>query len=541
MIHKYITKQSSVLLPLIIAFSILSGCSQFIELQPLDNLSEEVAFDTPGNIELAINGVYRAATIGEFEGGGGRGFPFGSASIQQGEMRGEDMINLQQSFTTTYEGAHSTVSVLNKNHWEQLYKMINEANVFIDGVRRAVENGVIVAEVALAYEGEARFLRALAHHELLLHFSRPFADDNGNKPGVPYRTVAITSNGAIDNNVTVGRGTVAAAYENILVDLDFAEINLPNTRAVVGVSISRATSGAAIALKTRIKLHQQDYSGVIAEANKLGAIGTSNFSSPIGAYTLSISPDEPFVNNGGNSESIFSFAMSGLANPGVTNSLSSTFGASTANPDPGASGGRNQVSTSPILWNVSYWLEDDLRRTLLHFRQVNSDGGYRLVYNNKYRSFLIFSDWAPILRYAEVLLNASEAHARLGNNAQSLSLLNAVRDRSVPNGASFGTTAPEDLIQAVLNEQRIEFAGEGRRWPNIHRLALDATYGTNGIPAKIEFASLDDQNSFDLAQPPNISRNIVALPYNSNLFLWPIPESEVLSNPTLAAEQNPGY
>ncbi|PVH26369.1 RagB/SusD family nutrient uptake outer membrane protein [Sphingobacterium corticibacter] len=517
------------------------ACKDFTKLEPLDNLSEGSAFSTPGNIELSVNGVYRIATIGENEGAVDRGYPFGAAALQLAEMRGEDMINLQQSFVNTYESNYSTVTPNNRNHWEQLYAMINQANVMIEGVRRAAQNGVITTVAALAYEGEGRFLRALAHHELLLHFSRPFADDNGDKAGVPYRNVAITNSTNIANNLTLGRGTVAEAYANLLIDLDFAEANLPASRQSTAISISRATRGAAIALKTRIKLHQQDYTGVVTEATKLGASGSGGFVSTVGGYVLTASPDLPFLNNSGNTESIFSFANSGIANPGVLNSLASMFGASTANPNPAAGGGRNQVSISPILWNAPFWSTNDIRRTALHFNQITGDPSYRLVYNNKYRSFLIFEDWTPILRYAEVLLNASEAHARLGNNTQALSLLNAVRDRSVPAAERFGTTAPADLLQAILNERRIEFAGEGRRWPDIHRLALDAVYGTGGIPAKIEFAALAGQASFNNINPPTIARNIGIIPYSNFLFLWPIPETEVLANPTLRAQQNPGY
>ncbi|WP_166335146.1 RagB/SusD family nutrient uptake outer membrane protein [Sphingobacterium chungjuense] len=538
----YIKKtNTAIIFTVVIAFLTTTACSDFTNLEPLDNLSEGSAFSTPGNIELAINGVYRMATIGENEGAVDRGYPFGAAAIQLAEMRGEDMINLQQSFVNTYESNYSTVTPNNRNHWEQLYALINQANVMIEGVRRAAQGGVITSETALAYEGEGRFLRALAHHELLIHFSRPFADGNGDKAGIPYRNVAITSGANVTNNLTLGRGTVAEAYVNLLIDLDFAEANLPAARQSTAISISRATRGSAIALKTRIKLHQQDYAGVVTETTKLGATGSGGFVSPVGGYVITASPEVPFLNNSGNTESIFSFANSGIANPGVLNSMASMFGASTANPNPAAGGGRNQVSISPILWNAPFWSANDLRRTSLHFSQITGDPSYRLVYNNKYRSFLIFEDWTPILRYAEVLLNASEAHARLGNNTQALSLLNAVRDRSVPAAERYGTNVPADLIQAILNERRIEFAGEGRRWPDIHRLALDANYGTNGIPAKIEFASLRGQSSFDPINPPVITRNIGAIPYSNFLFLWPIPESEVSANPTLRAQQNPGY
>src|SRR5690606_9439902 len=105
-------------------------------------------------------------------------------------------------------------------------------------------------------------------------------------------------------------------------------------------------------------------------------------------------------------------------------------------------------------------------------------------YNYKYRDATTKTDWAPIIRYAEVLLNVAEANARTGQTAQAFALLNAVRNRAVPVANQF-TVAPADMIQAILDERRVEFAGEGRRWPDLHRLALDAKYGKGGIPAKI--------------------------------------------------------
>lgn len=540
---KYSIKTSSGLKALAVAALLLTanGCAKYTELEPLNNLSETLAFSSPGNIELSVNGVYQAASVGEYEGGAGRGYPFGAASTQQGEMRAEDMVNVQAFYAFTYEGTYTTVTANNKNHWEQLYALVNQANVMIQGVQGAAANGIITEEVALGYEAEGRFLRALAHHELLVYYCRPFADGNGDKPGVPYRTVAITTGEAVEENLGLGRGTVAETYTNILSDLDFAETNLPATRGSSSLSISRATKGAAIGLKTRVKLHQMDYPGVITEANKLGATGATDFTSPIGNYTLEASPDAPFLSNSGNRESIFSVANSAVSNPGVNGALANMFGASTANPDASLAGGRDLIATSPILWNAPFWLDGDLRRTLLHIRQTRGSEGYRLVFSTKYRSYGIFADWAPVIRYAEVLLNASEAHARTGSTAQGLNLLNAVRDRSVPEGASFGSTAPTDLIGAILNERRIEFTAEGRRWPDLHRLAVDPTYSTGGVPAKIEFASLSGQASYNNINPPVIEKKIVAIPYSDFRFIWPIPQSELLANPTLAGQQNPDY
>ncbi|WP_028297160.1 RagB/SusD family nutrient uptake outer membrane protein [Olivibacter sitiensis] len=505
----------------------VSSCSDFTELQPLSALSETTAFSTSANVELAMNGMYWAAAIGTYAGGGGRGYPFGAASIQQGDMRGEDMVNLQAFYQITYEGTYTATSANNVNHWSTLYFLINEANIVIDGVQQASGNGVITSEQALVYEAEAKFLRALAHHELLIHFCRPYADNNGGNMGVPYRTTPVTGGTAVEEGLAQGRGTVAEAYARVLEDLNFAEQNLPATG---GESISRARKGAAIALKTRVYLHMQDYANVISEATKLGATGSAPFTSPIGGYALTATPDGPFTNYSSNTESVFSIANSAASNGGVNGALASQYGASDF-------GFRDLVAISPNFYNIGFWHEDDLRRNMTYRQSAGISALYTTKYYESDRS-----DWAPIIRYAEVILNASEAYARQGNNGQALVLLNSVRDRAVPAAASYGTTAPPDLLQVIFNERRIEFLAEGRRWPDIHRLALDPQYSTGGIPAKVLASQISANGGQAVYDGSTILTPAwVAIPYSDDRFVWPISSDEVNSNPTLREQQNPGY
>jgi hypothetical protein len=93
----------------------------------------------------------------------------------------------------------------------------------------------------------------------------------------------------------------------------------------------------------------------------------------------------------------------------------------------------------------------------------------------------------------------------------------------------------DGVLQGIWNERRIEFLAEGRRWGDIHRLSGEGVLA--GIPIKATTRSVSA-----LAQ---YSTGTVtfdhALAYTSNLFIWPIPLTEVLNNPVLAAQQNPGY
>lgn len=504
----------------------ISSCKKFTDLQPKDALPSTITFNTAANVELAAIGIYGTAQADIFNGN----------ELINNEMRGEDMI--ASGFTPTiYVGNIITTDGTVSSAWSKLYGVINQTNTFIDGVHTALAKGVLTTATAASYEGEARFIRALAHHELVINFARPYLDNSGANPGVPYRTIAVNTPAGLSAALLVDRGTVKDDYTQILADLDYAETNL--SAGNPAHPISRANKGAAIALKTRIKLHMGDWQGVITEATKLGATGSSgSYTSPIGNYKLTPSPDGPFLNNSGNSESIFSIENSSSSNSGVNTAPAALFGYTDGN-------GRGWYITSPNLYNASFWVSSDLRRKLLQI-QNTSDGSPKFSFNNKYRDQANLTDWTPIIRYAEVLLNAAEAYSRNSpSDPQALSLLNAVRNRAVAaadqyTSSSFAT--PNALTQAILNERRIEFTGEGLRWPDLHRLSKDQSFSVGGIPAKVSYTDVNsDGTDYDLVNRPAVPTRITAIPYTDHRFIWPIPQTETITNPLLAKEQNPGY
>lgn len=512
---------------------LLSSCDKEVtDLKPYDRITEISAFETPERVELAMAGVYDAAQSGFYAGGAVRGYPFGAASVEQGDMRGEDMLNVATFYAITYDGTYNASTANNQYMWETLYALINKANVVIEGVQGAATKGVISADKAKEYEGEARFLRALAHHELLIHFARPYKHTtDASHPGVPYRTTAVNTPAKVEEAQAQGRNTVKDSYDKLVEDLNFAEASLPASRTG-SLKISRATKGAAIALKTRVLLHKGDFTGVIAEGNKI--VGTTApFTSAIGGYTLASKPDVPFVSYSNNTESVFSIENSATDNAGVNGGLPSMYGIAPA---------RGLVAVSPIIYNASFWKADDLRRTLL----TTNNG--RAFFSTKYRDAATNSDYAPIIRYAEVLLNVSEAIARTSAtiDLRSVSLLNAVRNRSVTNTADQYTVASfasnNELVQAILNERRIEFLGEGRRWSDIHRLAKDPVFSTGGVPAKVTYVNTTFSTwAAASGSVPATAIKITAIPYDDYRFIWPLPITEVNANPVLAAQQNPGY
>ena len=514
-------------LMILLAFSF--GCEdEVLDLVPKDALAENTAYASPSTIELAINGVYDAAQSGFYRGSEAlnRGYIFGAAHIQQGDMRGEDMLLINTFYGFTYQATYTPVTENNRYYWENGYRVNNLANLFIQGVEGAIEGGVIDEATGQAYIAEARFLRGITYHEMVIHFSRPYRDGNGSNPGLPIVLTANNGPAAVEENAGLGRSTVAETYDQILEDLDYAEEFLPVTRGGSRLNVTRATQGAAIAFKTRVYLHMGDYDKVKEEANKIVS-ASAPFSG--GGYELTDSPFGPFENNT-SSENIFSMNMSENDNLTVNAALANMYGSS-------ALGARGEVAISPIIWNQTFWHPDDLRRSSL-FVAAGASGR---LFTRKYNDYTNNTDFSPILRYAEVLLNLAEAEARTGNLTRGSELLNAVRDRNISGSmTSYGSVASQNLlIERILQERRIEYLAEGQRWKDIHRNAVDPDFSTGGIPAKM--LSADVNGSTYSIGSTDLSTNVGFIPYSDFRFLWPLPATETTINPTLAAQQNPGY
>ncbi|RYE03923.1 MAG: RagB/SusD family nutrient uptake outer membrane protein, partial [Sphingomonadales bacterium] len=504
----------------------LSACD-VTNVQPQNALPEDTVYSSASRVALAVTGVYNAAQSGFYDplNGGGlaiRGYPFGAAANALDDARGEDVVDMAGFFGIVYRNQITPSSPNVVNMWSTCYALVNQANVTLAGLQQATTSGVITAADAAVYQGEMLFLRALAHHELVLHFSRPFTENNGTSPGVPYRETAVNTKEAIEVARLVDRGTVANDYTKLLADLNLAETNLPATRTG-NARVTRATKGAAIALKQRIYLYQGNWAKAAEEGNKLISNGAP-FISSIGGFALMATPQEAFP-GGANvtNENIFSIENSADDNPGTNGALATVFGSR----QPIASGGinaRGLMAVSPILYNAPFWTCTDLRRTQL----TQADAPRYAL--RKYRDATNNTDFAPIIRYAEVILNQAEAEARNGNSARALVLLNAIRNRAVATADQYATGSLNGtaLIQAILNERRIELVGEGFRWDDIHRLS-PTTYSPlagGGIPAKF-LSSQVALAQYSCGAGTLLRPSVAAIAYSNSLFLWPIPAIEV--------------
>lgn len=291
------------------------------------------------------------------------------------------------------------------------------------------------------------------------------------------------------------RATVAEVYTQILADLDFAETNLPATYSTALNNTIRAHKNTAIALKTRVYLSMGRFSNVITEANKIVSSAAPYTAASGVAHALQSDITNVFKAPYTTTESILSMPFASNETPGGQNQLGYYYGPASFN------GGNGEYSLLPtgVIADAG-WKAADRRRTM-----VGVFGGKS--YLTKYSVASIFTDYAPVIRYSEVLLSLAEARVRSTNtvDAQAIALLNAVRGRSdastVFTAANFANATA--LADAIVNERRIELLGEGIRGTDITRLGLP-------LPAK-----------------PGVGE----IKADAQQYIWPISSTELLLNP----------
>ncbi len=168
-----INKLSHIKLGLIL-FSLLafSACQEdVLNLTPYSSISELSAFENPDLIALSVTGVYDAAQSGFYQASQGaafqvRGYPFGAASIEQGDCRGEDMLNMATFYQITYNSIYDPTTA-QCEPLELPFGRDHKANNVIEGVKGAGTRHYPFCK-GREYEGEMRFLRHWLIMELLI-------------------------------------------------------------------------------------------------------------------------------------------------------------------------------------------------------------------------------------------------------------------------------------------------------------------------------------------------------------------------------------
>jgi len=241
----------------------------------------------------------------------------------------------------------------------------------------------------------------------------------------------------------------------------------------------RASKQAANALLARVYLYQKDYQNAIASATEV----IDN-----GGYTLLNNYGDLFATDE-SAESIFEIDFTALNRNRIAEY---NF--------PLVLNGRREVA--PAAEFLQRYTVGDTR-----YAATIALAGTQ-PYVIKYDDLSTGSDNVIVLRLADMYLIRAEAAARSGGDVQTIKDdLNLIRTRAhVP---AVTATAYSDLLTAIEAERRLEFAFEGHRW-------------------------------FDLVRTGR-AVEVLNTVTNDNQTLFPIPQSEILTNTNPGMTQNPGY
>jgi starch-binding outer membrane protein, SusD/RagB family len=393
----------------------LNACGDFLEVEPKAAIPDSNPVFDKVSAEEAVRGTYSSIYYG------------GTTFEPIGYLSGDNIVwtgsqsQVQEFINHDVKAENSTIS----GAWSAIYVTINRANNVIARVPE-VTDPLLTEALKKQYIGEAHFLRALAYFDLVRTWG-----------GVPIVTKPTLSS---TDNVGIKRSSVEETYAQVLRDLETAEPLLDDK-----VDRFRATRKTVWALRARYHLYRQQWEQAESFASKLVDDATNY--KLLTPYNSFFSP----ADKRGTQESVFEIFYNG------TTELNSHRGQW----QPQTNGGTRQWAPNDVLVGLLNDAAIGGNRSTL----VAKDNQNRWYGNLYYRN--PGSDPAYVIRIAELYLIRAEARAQLENLEGAADDLDAVRTRAGLTGTT--ATTKEDILLAIENERRVEFALEPHRWYDLVR------------------------------------------------------------------------
>lgn len=453
----------------------LFSCEQFLDEKPEQAIAVEDAITSLSDAQVALNGCYDG--LQEIELFARDFLVISDLAADNSKMNAQNagrFVNIYQWTFSATEGYGTGIWNLGYNTMYRLNKLIQDVSAFTD-VDEADQQRIL---------GEAKTIRALLYFAMVNYFGQTYNyTSDASHLGVPLITEPI----GVDEKP--GRATVAQVYAQILLDLE-GNGETPGAIDMLGSGSSAfyIDAYAAMALASRVHLYMEnweearDYAMAVINSGKYALV-------PTGSYINSWSTDE-------HSEQIFYLRFTEVDNWSV-DMLGQMYM---------EAGYGDILATEDLLGTFD---AGDVR--LGWFR--DADG---ITFIEKFPGRTrVGVDNHPLIRYAEMYLNAAEAEAELGNDAAAQALVGEIASRA---GASDILESGAALLTRIRSERRKELCYEGHRLWDLERWNMDIV-------------------RTDLTSPNIIS----VIEYPDYRFAYPIPDREIQVNPVIAEQQNPGY
>ncbi|MEX2232379.1 MAG: RagB/SusD family nutrient uptake outer membrane protein [Cyclobacteriaceae bacterium] len=482
----------------------ISCQKDFLDKNPLDQISSQTFWKTEGDVNMALAGCYRRL----------------QADFLGYRRVWTDCLSDNAFAHWGYYGiASMTLGVISPSSGGAVnasyyppYRGIASCNFFLANVEKAQ----ISDEKKALAKAEVRFLRALMYFDLVNFFGDV----------ILYKDLPKSADEA-----KIAKSPKAEVLAYIHADLDEAISSLPDV-AYAG----HAVKGSALAIKARVLLYEQKWAEAAGFAQQIMSSGKFSLANN---YLGIFSGTSTQLNN---PEIIFSTQYLGPTNPtAFVESMDVEIAwYACINPYQNLVDDYECTDGKPITESPLYdpadltWANRDprLKLTMRNLTEVwpqPQEAGQTGYVMRKYIDFSHVpfsysrtdSDQDMVLtRYADVLLMYAEAKNEVsGPDASIYDALDQIRSRpgvNMPPVDRAKYNSKELLRDYIRHERRIELALEGYRYFDLKRWGIIGTI-------------------------LNTLKNPAGIPlvFKSEHYLFPFPQAELDNNPQL--EQNPGY
>lgn len=410
-----------------LSLAVLAGCKK-IELKPIGQVQPEDAIENEADVLAILNATYPPLRGDNFWGGR-------SQIISELMADFVDGVNfVTGDYPAIFNLGTTATNATIANIYREPYIMIQRANVTLENLE------LITTEATRKNaEGQAKFIRAFSHFELVKMFAQPYGFTADNS----HQGVVIKTSGEFEGLRT--RSTVKETYDQIIKDLKEAETLLPANNG------NYPGSWAAKAMLARVYFQMNDFTNAYAYSNMVIASNQFPFDNTANYVNNRFAPAKT-------SEAIWWLVNEAGLNP--------SFGALRNNVNPEQSLGL-PITRSAYLTGSS---NPNDRRSVWYKDSLTASGEH--VYSiRKYKAPVFV---LPVLHTTEMKFIRAESAAELNQN-----LPVAIADiNDITNRAYGGTLAPlpanatpAAIIARVRAERKLEMVFEsGDRLQQLKRI-----------------------------------------------------------------------
>ena len=462
---------------LIAAVTFGSGCSQWLDVQPYDQISEEQLFSSEEGFQKLLNGIYIELCSTELYGASlgpemievmGGAYEIGDDAVKWSNYPDLKRYNYASDYWRDRLDAT----------WNKAYSLILNCNKLLEGLEGREE--LFTTGHAAIIRGEALALRAMLHFDLLRIFG-PVYSQHPEALSIPYYT----------SRTTTPEPQLAASevISRILADLTRARTELAGDPVITEETLMSADpSGGSSFLRYRaLRLNYYAVTALEARVQLYAGNRTEAFNRALEVIRAADKGIFPFVERA---------AVVGTEDPDRIFSTEVLFALSHSS--------RNQIFLdyfSPSRTTFVFKMESALINQVI-YGGGQTTGGYQDDYRNRVgwstsgsnRYFYKYADMEnsgaientmiPMLRLGEMYLIAAEAQSdNLNNGTSYVNMLR--RNRGI-------STSLQSLTQELLIYEYIrELYGEGQLFYLYKRLYTtiirSATASQNTLPSSNVF------------------------------------------------------